>query len=74
MDIDILLVLQEFRNGAGAFLADFLSKMTFLGELNTVIVVMAVIYWAISKEFGAYLLMGSKIPDQPDPAVSLPDP
>ena len=29
MDIDILLALQEFRNGAGALLADFLSKMTF---------------------------------------------
>ena len=44
MDIDILLILQEFRNGAGSFLADFLSKMTFLGELNTVLVIMAVIY------------------------------
>ena len=58
MDIDILLLLQAFRNGAGAFLADFLSKMTFLGELNTVIVVMAIIYWGINKDFGAYLLMG----------------
>ena len=35
MDIDILLALQDFRNGAGAFLAGFLSKMTWLGELNT---------------------------------------
>ena len=58
MDIDILLALQDFRNGAGAFLADFLSKMTFLGELNTVIVILAVIYWCISKDFGTYLLMG----------------
>ena len=58
MDIDILLLLQEFRNGAGAFLADFLNKMTFLGELNTVMMVMAVIYWCVSKEFGTYLLMG----------------
>ncbi len=58
MDINILLALQDFRNGAGAFLADFLSKMTFLGELNTAIVVMAIIYWGISKDFGAYLLMG----------------
>jgi len=58
MDISILLILQDFRNGAGAFLADFLSKMTFLGELNTVIVVMAIIYWGINKDFGAYLLMG----------------
>ena len=58
MDINILLILQDFRNGAGAFLAEFLSKMTFLGELNTVIVIMAIIYWSVSKDFGAYLLMG----------------
>ena len=58
MDIDTLITLQNFRNGAGAFLADFLSKMTFLGELNTVLVIMAVVYWCVSKEFGAYLLMG----------------
>ncbi len=44
MDFGILLALQEFRNGAGAFLADFLSKMTFLGELNTAIVIMAISY------------------------------
>ena len=29
-DINILLALQDFRNGAGAFLAGFLSKMTWL--------------------------------------------
>ena len=58
MDIDILLGLQEFRNGGGSFMADFMSKMTFLGELNTVIVIMAVVYWCVSKEFGNYLLMG----------------
>ena len=58
MDIDILLELQDFRNGVGSFLADFLSKMTYLGELNTVIILMALIYWAVSKDFGTYLLMG----------------
>ncbi len=58
MDIDILLFLQEFRNGAGAILADFFAKMTFLSELNSTIVIMAVIYWCISKDFGTYLLMG----------------
>lgn len=58
MDIDILLFLQEFRNGAGAILVDFLNKMTFFGEINTVLVLMAVLYWAISKEFGTYILMG----------------
>ena len=58
MDIEILLALQQFRNGPGAFLTEFLQKMTFLGELNTVLVLMAVIYWAVSKELGTYLLMG----------------
>ena len=58
MDISILLGLQEFRNGAGAFLTDFLSKMTFLGELNSVLVIMALIYWCVSKDLGTYLMMG----------------
>ena len=58
MDINILLALQDFRNGAGAFLADFFSKMTFWGELPTAMVLMAIIYWAVSKDFGSYLLMG----------------
>ena len=58
MDIEILLFLQEFRNGAGAFLAEFMSKMTFLGELNSAIVLMAILYWCVSKELGSFLLMG----------------
>ena len=58
MDIRILLALQDFRNGAGSFLAGFLSKMTWLGELNTAIVIMALVYWCFSKEIGTYLLMG----------------
>ncbi len=58
MDIDILLALQDFRNGAGAFLAGFFSKMTWLGELNTAMVIMALIYWCVSKDFGSYILMG----------------
>ena len=58
MDIEILLALQQFREGAGGFLTDFLQKMTFLGELNTVLVIMAIIYWSVNKELGAYLLMG----------------
>lgn len=58
MDMEILLWLQEFREGAGSFLSEFLAKMTFLGELNTVLVIMAVLYWGVHKELGAYLLMG----------------
>ena len=58
MDISILLWLQEFRNGVGAFLADFFLKMTFFGELNTVLIMMALVYWCFSKEIGTFLLMG----------------
>lgn len=58
MDINILLALQDFRNGAGSFLAAFLSKMTWLGELNTAIVIMALLYWCVNKDIGAYFLMG----------------
>ena len=58
MDIRILLALQEFRNGVGACLVDFMSKMSFIGEMNTVLIIMALIYWCVNKEFGKYLLMG----------------
>ena len=58
MDINYLLVLQDFRNGGGAFLAEFMAKMTFLGEITSALVIMAVVYWCVSKDFGSYLLMG----------------
>ncbi len=58
MDIDILLGLQDFRNGPGAFLAEFLKKATFFGELTTTMVIFAILYWCIHKELGSYLMMG----------------
>ena len=58
MDINILLALQNIRNGAGGIFAEFLLKMTFFGEMNTVLILMSVIYWSVSKEFGTWLLMG----------------
>ncbi|MBR6953754.1 MAG: phosphatase PAP2 family protein [Clostridia bacterium] len=58
MDISILLSLQAFRESMGGFLTGFLAKMTFLTELNSVIVIMAILYWSISKELGVYLFMG----------------
>lgn len=58
MDINILLTLQEFRDGAGECFAEFFSEMTFLGEKSTSIVIIAIIYWCVSKEFGQYFLMG----------------
>ncbi len=32
--------------------------MTFLGELNTTLVLLAVVYWCVHKELGVYLMMG----------------
>ena len=59
MDISILLALQDFRNGPGAFLAAFWQ--------NTGLAVKIIIYCGINillwfifseKEYGTYLLMG----------------
>lgn len=58
MDIDILLMLQNFRNGAGALLVAFFTKMSYIGEMNFVLTIIAIIYWCISKRFGNYLLIG----------------
>ena len=58
MDIEILLALQAFREGAGSCLTQFLSKMTWFGEMNIVLVIMGLIYWCVHKETGIYLLMG----------------
>lgn len=58
MDISTLLALQEFRNGPGACLVQFMLKMSFLGEMSTVLAIMALIYWCVNKDYGKYFLMG----------------
>lgn len=58
MDIDILLVLQAFREGLGSCLTAFFSKMTWFGEMDVVLIIMGLIYWCVSKRVGTYLLMG----------------
>ena len=58
VDIDILLVLQAFREGVGGCLTEFLSKMTWFGEMNVVLIITGLIYWCVSKRIGTYLLMG----------------
>ncbi len=58
MDIAYLLALQNFRNGCGAIFTGFMLKMTLFGELNTMMVIISIIYWCISKEAGAFMLMG----------------
>ena len=58
MDLQILLALQDFRESTGAALSDFFLKMTFFGELNTTLILLAAIYWCVNKELGSFLLMG----------------
>ena len=58
LDLYILLVLQALREGAGACLTDFFLKMSFIGQTDTIFIMMAVIYWCISKRFGTFLLFG----------------
>ncbi len=58
MDIDYLLLLQSFREGVGSVFTEFLSKMTWFGEMNVVLVITSLVYWCISKKMGTYLLMG----------------
>ena len=58
MDINILLALQSFREGAGSIFTEFMTKMSWFGEMNIVLVIMGLIYWCANKETGTYLLMG----------------
>ncbi len=58
MDINILLALQEFRNSIGSIFTGFMTKMSFIGEMEVVLVIMALIYWCASKSIGTDLLMG----------------
>ena len=58
MDINTLLILQQFRHGTGSILTDFFLKMSYIGEMTVVLIIIAEIYWSVNKEFGNYLLMG----------------
>lgn len=58
LDINILLLWQDFRSGAGGCLTDFMTKMSYIGEMKTMLIITALIYWCVSREFGTYLLMG----------------
>lgn len=58
MDIDILLALQSFREGSGAFLTDFFLQMSRFGEMGTFIIVAAAVYWCFDKRLGVYLFLG----------------
>lgn len=58
MDIDILLALQRLREGDGGVFTSFFLKMSYIGEMNIVLIIVGVIYWCVSKRYGNYFLMG----------------
>ena len=35
-----------------------MTKMSYIGEMNTVLIFIGIIYWCVDKNFGKYLLMG----------------
>ncbi len=36
----------------------FMTKMSYFGEMSTALIIAALIYWCVNREFGNYLLMG----------------
>ena len=55
MDLQFLLMLQNFRNGAGSFL---IRPMLIVSDLTTYgsAVLCIVIYWAFSRSLGYWLM------------------
>ena len=58
MDISILLLLQDFRNSMGSVFTSFMTKMSLIGEMEVVLIIIALLYWCVSKSYGTYFLMG----------------
>ncbi len=58
MDMEYLLVLQQFREGMGQAFRDFFMQMSFLTDKETSIVIVAIIYWCVSKRYGDWLWLG----------------
>ncbi len=58
MDMEYLLALQQFREGAGHVFTEFFEQMSFLSDKGTVIVIVAIVYWCVSKKYGAWLWLG----------------
>ena len=52
------VVLQQFREGPGQILTDLMYQASSLSDKNTVLAIIAVIYWCISKETGDWLWLG----------------
>ena len=58
MDIDYLLLLQDFRNGVGSFLAPFMMWISNFSISFWPLAIMAMIYWSIDRKMGKRFLLG----------------
>ena len=58
MDIEYLLLLQEFRNGVGSFLAPFMMWISDFAIGFWPLAIMCVIYWSIDRKAGKRFLLG----------------
>ena len=58
MDIEYLLLLQEFRNGVGSFLAPFMMWISDFVISFWPLAIMCMIYWSIDRKAGKRFLLG----------------
>ncbi len=56
MDINYLLMLQNFREATGGALDTIMEYITKLGETSTLLLILGLFYWAIDKKKGIYLM------------------
>ena len=56
MDISYLLLLQNFRLATGGVLDSFMSYITTYGEELLTMMIVAAVYWCVSKQDGMYTL------------------
>lgn len=57
LDLQYLLILQQLREVAGAYLNTLITFISGLGEAATVYLFFAVFYWAVSKRDAVHMLM-----------------
>ena len=57
MDINYLLMLQNFREATGGFLNTFMEYITKLGETSVIVFMIGLVYWGVSKQNGIFLML-----------------
>ncbi len=57
MDIEYLLLLQNFREASGGIFNSFFSHITTYGEELLTMMIVAAIYWCVSKNQGMFTMM-----------------